>query len=372
MKRLLYIDNLRIFLIALVILHHLLITYGGPGGWYYKEVKIDGPEILLYAMFLASNQSFFMAMFFLISAFFMVPSFKRKGAAIFVKDRLIRLGIPTAIFYFFLNPLTNFTIRKMRNGIDLNFFQYWWETKAFGFGPMWFVEALLLFTLIYVAFQYLTKKSTTKHKQIPLPGTLKIVLLAIALGFITFIVRIWLPVGWVLDPLGFQFPHFVQYIALFIIGIAAFHNKWFDQLTFRNGIRWFWFAQLNIFIVFPFLFMVGGALEHGEGVFIGGFTWQSLSYAIWEQLNGFALIIGLSAIFKKRLNKQGKIAQSLSASAYTAYIIHTPLLVYITLDLSGYHLHPIVKFLAIAPIALFIIFTLSDLIRRLPLIGKIL
>ena len=40
--RLLFIDNLRILLTALVILHHLAIQYGGSGITYYKEKQ---PEI---------------------------------------------------------------------------------------------------------------------------------------------------------------------------------------------------------------------------------------------------------------------------------------------------------------------------------------
>ena len=35
--RLLYIDNLRILLTILVIMHHLAIGYGGPGDWAYRE-----------------------------------------------------------------------------------------------------------------------------------------------------------------------------------------------------------------------------------------------------------------------------------------------------------------------------------------------
>lgn len=370
MKRLRYIDNLRIFLIALVILHHLLITYGGPGGWYYQEVEINGPQILIYGMFLATNQSFFMAMFFMISAFFMVPSLNRKGTGMFLKDRLIRLGIPLIVYYFLLHPLTIFIIQKIRYRYESNFFQFLWHEQTFGFGPMWFVEALLYFTIIYVGFQYFIKPKS--DLRINLPSTDKIVLTAIILGVLTFIVRVWLPVGWAFDPLGFQFPHFVQYIAFFIIGVFAYRNNWFKQITFKRGIRWFWFAQLNIFIVFPALFIIGGALENGEAVFMGGFTWQSFCYAIWEQLNGIALIIGLTGIFKKWFSKQGKIGKALSASAYTAYIIHAPVLVYITLDVSGYQMHPIIKFIIVAPISLFVIFTLSDLIRRMPIIKKVL
>ncbi len=39
-NRLFYVDNLRIFLIALVVLHHLIITYGAPGVISPSEVFI--------------------------------------------------------------------------------------------------------------------------------------------------------------------------------------------------------------------------------------------------------------------------------------------------------------------------------------------
>ena len=86
-SRLVYIDNLRIFLISLVVLHHLAITYGAPGSWYYNESMVGLPEILPMSMFVASNQSFFMGFFFFISAFLIMPSLNRKGMKQFVADR---------------------------------------------------------------------------------------------------------------------------------------------------------------------------------------------------------------------------------------------------------------------------------------------
>ena len=68
--RLFYIDNLRIFLISLVVLHHFAITFGAPGDWYYMESQAGFPEIIPMAMFLSTNQAFFMGMFFFISAYF--------------------------------------------------------------------------------------------------------------------------------------------------------------------------------------------------------------------------------------------------------------------------------------------------------------
>ena len=164
----------------------------------------------------------------------------------------------------------------------------------------------------------------------------------------------------------------MQYIGLFIIGILAYENDWFEQVTFRQGVRWFGFSQLLIFIGFPALFIFGGALEQGIDQFMGGTTWQSLAYALWEQLNGMALIIGLTGIFKGKLNSQDKLAKSMSADAYTVYIIHAPVLVLVTLLLTGLSLSPVLKFLAVAPVALLGIFLVSDLLRRLPFAKKVL
>ena len=65
--RLFDIDNLRIFLISLVVLHHFAITYGAPGSWYYNESEAGMPEAIPLSMFVATNQAFFMGMFFFIS-----------------------------------------------------------------------------------------------------------------------------------------------------------------------------------------------------------------------------------------------------------------------------------------------------------------
>jgi peptidoglycan/LPS O-acetylase OafA/YrhL len=372
MKRLLYIDNLRIFLIVLVVLHHLLITYGAPGGWYYKESLVEGVAMLPYAMFVATNQSFFMAMFFMISAFFMVPSFDRKGTKKFIIDRLIRLGIPLLIFYFFLNPLTIYILVRLRDGAEEGLLYYLSNPGYFGFGPMWFVEALLLFTLVYVAVQSLSKAQPGTTIKIPFPGTTRILLLAVFLGILTYLVRIYLPVGWSLDPFNFQLPHFIQYIALFCIGIYAYRNNWFDQITSRQGIKWFLAAQLLIFVAFPVLFAVGGAAENGADAFMGGLTWQSFAYAVWEQVTGFALTIGLTGLFKQKLNKQNTLTKNLSVDAYTVYIIHAPLLVLLTLLYADFQADPWLKFLILVPISLVVIFIVADVVRRLPLARKIL
>ncbi|MCU0922351.1 MAG: hypothetical protein MUF08_10015, partial [Burkholderiaceae bacterium] len=57
-QRTFFIDRLRVLLTVLVILHHTAITYGGSGGWFYREVRDGGtPTSLLLTVFCAAFRS---------------------------------------------------------------------------------------------------------------------------------------------------------------------------------------------------------------------------------------------------------------------------------------------------------------------------
>jgi fucose 4-O-acetylase-like acetyltransferase len=92
--RLYFADNLRIWLITLVVLHHLAIVYTGVGAFYYVEPPPSYPlPLVVLVIFIVVNQAYFMGLLFLISGYFSPGSLERKGVRRFVKDRLIRLGI---------------------------------------------------------------------------------------------------------------------------------------------------------------------------------------------------------------------------------------------------------------------------------------
>ena len=226
---------------------------------------------------------------------------------------------------------------------------------------MWFVEALLIFSVIYILIKNIGKKIKLKF-----PGTGKIISAAIFIGIGQFIIRIWLLVGTSYDFTNFQPPFFLQYIFLFALGIIAYQNNWMDAINSKLGKRWFIFAQVLIFMGFPALFIGGGAAENGTDKFMGGFTWQCFSYAIWEQVVGFSLIIGLFGIFKKRFNIQGFFAKKLSDSAYGVYIFHTPILLAISAIFLHWEISQLIKFIALAPLAFLACFSFAWLKKKIP------
>jgi glucans biosynthesis protein C len=105
---------------------------------------------------------------------------------------------------------------------------------------------------------------------------------------------------------------------------------------------------------------------------MGGMKWQSLGYALWEQFTGVSLIIGLLGISKKFFNSQGKLAIQLSDSAYGVFIFHAPVIVGLAAIFRPWDIFPPLKFIVLAPVALFTCFLVAFLVKKLPLVKKIL
>jgi glucans biosynthesis protein C len=369
--RIFYIDNLRIFLIGLVVLHHLSITYGAAGGWYYREVEGDRFTTLLLTMFTATNQSFFMGLFFLISAYFTVISFERKPIGTFIKDRFVRLVIPLIIFYFIISPLTIFMKVRLVDGADYDFFEFVKRFGGFGFGPMWFVETLIYFSFAYILYKMIFRRRDPSPQQLTFPKPTTIICSALAIGAVSFAVRLWIPLGSELGNTGLQLPFFPQYIAMLLIGILFARHGWFDQITFRQGVKWFTFAQVITLVGFPLTFYFG-TKESGIEPFVGGWTWQAATLAVWEQLAGFSIIIGLIGIFRQKLNYQGKWVKQLSGAAYAVFIIHPFVIVTLSSLLKDWEVYPVLKFVILAPLALFLCFGTGLLLKKIPVVNQII
>jgi len=370
--RLLYIDNLRILLTILVILLHLSIGYGAPGDWYYNEEgQLGTVSSIIMTLFVVLNQAFFMGFFFMLSSYFSPGSLDRKGAKLFLIDRLKRLGIPMLFYALVLNPLLEYVLAVF-NGFKGSFWQALREGyfSSIGVGPTWFVEALLLFAILYVLWRRI-KPSKPKQTNGRVPGNGAIALFAIGLGLITFLVRIWLPVGWWLEPLHFQLAHFPQYIALYILGIIAYQRNWFSELTNRQGRIWLWIT-IGLIILFPILFVTGGALTGKLDPFLGGWHWQSLAYSMWEETMCLAVVVTLLVWYRNRFNNQGNLGRAMSGAAYGTYIVHAPVITLLALAMSGINLDLMVKFVVVAPLAVAASFLVGYLIKKLPGVREIL
>jgi hypothetical protein len=368
-QRIDYIDNIRIFLTITVIFHHLTITYGAPGGWYYHEIEtsqLDLLSMVILVLIAAANQAYFMGFFFFLSGYFSAKSLTSKQTSSFIIQRLTRLGLPILIFVYFLSPLLRLTLQALYYQRPFNFSQLKtiYEQLRFGYelGPMWFVLLLLILTIGLIP---LLKENKFNRAFPTKPTRLNILFIAGLIGGITFLVRIDLPVGYVFQPLNLQVPHLTQYLVMFILGSITFHQGWLERISEIYTTFWSYILIILILIM-PAIFVLSGGLEGDVTPALGGFHWQSLFYSLWEQFFCITMVIQLLYIFRIKFNTSSRLSRELALSSYAAYILHPLVLVGVTTLIHSIKLHPLLKIgFSIMPV-LVLCFLVAGLARRLP------
>jgi surface polysaccharide O-acyltransferase-like enzyme len=389
-KRLLFVDNLRILLICGVLLDHLNDTYGAIGDWEYHDPATN----LLTGSVLTTLNGILMAcgmgIFFLISAYFTPGSYDHKGGASFLRDRLVRLGLPLLLYDLLIQPLVVYIAGGLPGSFYSFYSTYLLQMRGVT-GVVWFLAVLLLFDLLYAGWRGLSK-----HRPPALqspgnpPSTRAIYGFIFVLGLVTFVFRIWLPESERFQLLSMPLGYLPQYLGLYILGLVAYRRNWFFALTPRMGRVWLQnalIAMVVLIVVAPLMLVIGliagvGAAGTQTNSFAwvmgqlnflgGGFHWQALFYALWEAFLVVAVSIGLLVLFRQRWNHQGRLAKELAADVYTVYLIHAPVLVGFAYVFSMVALYPLLKWGIAVLITIPLCFLISSVIRRIPLVNRVL
>ncbi|WP_263357999.1 acyltransferase family protein [Acidicapsa ligni] len=370
-----YIDRLRSVMTALVILHHTAITYGGPGGWFWREIETSPtPSSTALTFFCATNQAYFMGFFFLLAGYFTPRSLERKGTAQFLLDRFLRLGLPLLAFILILGPLTAAIVTAFEGHGFWPTIVYLRNHQRIINGPLWFAEALLIFSLIYCAWSAAVAKrrttpQTPQRSPRPVPAYSWWLLAAVGTGVTALAIRQFVPTGE--NVFGLQLGYFASYIVLFAVGIAAWRHDWLRQLRWRDAQPWLFITV----IAWPFM-PVGIVLARklygpGRSNFSGGFSWTAILYAFWEPLIAWGIISLWLLVFREHMNKPSAIWDWLNRRAYAVYILHPPVLVTIGLLLHHWTAPALLKFGVTGILSVAATWLISDPIVRLPGIRKI-
>lgn len=370
--RLDYIDNLRWTMIMLVVAVHSACTYSGFGSWYYVE-KSTLPALsqLFFGLFLSLSQGFFMGFLFFLAGLFVPRSYDRKGASRFLRDRFVRLGVPSLVYVFVVHPLTGqFLLHWWKSGFATG---YWHYLSTFRFlagtGPMWFAVALFLFNAAYVCWKKV--RPGVEQPAETEPKWRHIWLTGLAIAIAAFLIRTVQPVG--TNVLNMQLCFFAQYVILFGLGIVARRGRWLEQLGDKMGFTALALGAVGGPVLWFAMVLAVKNLPNGMHMLNGGWNLPSALDAVWESFYCVTICTGLLALYRRFCNHRSKVEAFLSDNSFGVYFIHAPILIAITLLMVSTGWRPEAKFAIAAVTAILGSYTVVSLVlRRLPLIRSIL
>lgn len=380
--RLYYLDNLKLLLIALVVVHHASQPYG-PADWWYVEDPGGSQELSTLS---AVSGAFRMSLFFLISAYLLPRSYDTKGGPRFLAERFRRFAPPVLIGFLVLIPVLTYAYFVNFRGYGPTGFGAYYADVYMGAGPqpadwsgptwpdrqfghLWFLQHLLAYAVLYAAWRGLRarlplRRTATAAASRPggAPGTLSIVAFMLAVLLATFVLRVWYPVDqWVpvLEFIQTEPADLAQYGAFFVVGLLAYRRGWLAAFPTRAGYAWLG-AGVGLAVVH---FTAGPRLD---GVYeMGGWNSGSLLWSTVETVLCTALCIGLLVAFREWADRPNRLVQALAPVTFTVYVLHVPVVVGLQYAVSGLA-GPVARFALVAALGLVLSFGLAWCVRRVP------
>ncbi|MCJ7581571.1 MAG: acyltransferase family protein [Candidatus Aminicenantes bacterium] len=315
-NRIYFLDNLRTFMIFLVVLLHAGIVYDSSGGGEYFWIVFDLSTNTISGILNLVLDIIIMPTIFFVSGFFAFLSLKNRGGWAFLKSRFKRLIIPWVIAVFTLIPLYKMIFLYARNLPQENWTTtFYFSNGIFSQSWLWFLPVLFLFDVLYLLFskiQINISKITLKKAVWPV----------FLFGFIyLFCMDIFNGEGWTKTiVIDFQNERLLIYFMIFLLGSLCFKQKIFES----KG------KNKKLYIILSCTAWIPVSLYISLQQFSMRNLWKyRFSEIVDALLIRFALLLSMLCLlyliintFRFFLNKPGKIRKELNKNSYNVYIIH--------------------------------------------------
>jgi peptidoglycan/LPS O-acetylase OafA/YrhL len=373
-------DRARTFVILLVLLHHSVInyTYFGHG---------DAMRWLGFDLVVLFNDSFFMAFMFLISGWFVRDSLARKGAAIFLRDRAWRLGVPFLISVFVLMPIAyypTFLRYHLPGTTDFNFLHFWWRTITVGpwpSGPAWFLWVLLAFDVLAAALWLAAPRViqalgrfifNLRHR----PMTAFVLFLVVSNAaylpmHLAFGDVSWLELG--RFPLPIQTSRILLYAGYFLVGVGVGAVSLRVGLLAESGeLAKRWRVWLGFAVPFYAAILILVYAHH---------NWMDLDSPplVWKIAYGLAfasfsaaMAFTVPAILLRFAGSSWKLLDAMQPSAYGIYLVHYIFIIWLQYAVYDHSWPAFVKFAIVFAGTLSMSWGLTMLLRKIPVVARMI
>ena len=341
-NRIYWLDNLRTFMIFLVVLCHAGWVYESSGIGAYFWIVDDPSTNNLSGIINIILDIFIMPTLFFISGYFTPVSVENRNGWVFVKSKFKRLMLPWIVAVLTLIPIYKIIFLYSRNLAQESWTTYFhWSNGIFSQNWLWFLPVLFLFDVLYL----LVSKAKIRIPNISLKIAVLIIFLVCLLY--SFCMSFFNLRGWTKTALiDFQNERILIYLLMFLLGSMCYKRKIFES-KWKNRkldiilhcVGW---IPINLYI-----FLVIYSLVK-PGDYIISRIFDTLLLQLNYVLSLAYLLYTMITTFRRYLNKQGKIWTELNKNSYGVYIIHVVVLGGLALTMLNTAIPSLLKYLIVA------------------------
>ncbi|MGE3313398.1 MAG: acyltransferase family protein [Limisphaerales bacterium] len=380
--RLDFLDATRAFALLLGVVFHAGMSFMPVFiGWAVQDVSTSP----LVSIFVVVSHAFRMETFFLLAGFFSQLTLHRKGAAEFVRSRVVRILVPFVAGWFLLRPLlvSGWIMgnASLRGDVDvwaglLGGFQSLstLPTGIFTGTHLWFLYYLALVTALTLSGRWLLAASGSLGGAFLRKGDAIVAWLA-ASPFSPLILAIptaavlRFMTGWGMDtPDQSLFPHFpvlAIYGGFFLFGwMLGRQRELIGALARLTPMRWV-LAGIGAVLILA-LGRIEGDPAHGHRVA------ARIAYSLGYALTMWSLLFLTLGIFRNLCRRPNAAVRYVADSSYWMYLIHLPIVVWLQVAVAELPLNWSLKLAIISVATIAIALASYHLLVRSTVIGQVL
>jgi hypothetical protein len=363
------LDRSRTFLTLVVLLHHAVIPYTHFG-------HTDPKSWIGFDCVVLATDSFFMAMFFFLSGLFVWTGLSRKGAADYLRDRLLRLGLPFVICAFTLIPIAYYSY-ALRQTPDLGFAEFWRKTITEGpwpSGPLWFLWVLFAFDLVASLLHRLSPGLLDPINRLSLRGhelprifvaVMFVVTAALYIpGRVHFGPGSWLEFG----PFSVQHGRVLLYATYFFfgagIGAANFDRGILaaDGRLAKSSVGWIMVALVPYCLMWVLIYIKREILGNPPRLP----DWYEATYGLFFAAFSVTIMFVILAYFLRFKQSGRSILDPMQPDAFGMFLVHYPIVLWLQYWMYDFDIPAIAKALTAFVLTVFLSWGATRALRQIP------
>jgi peptidoglycan/LPS O-acetylase OafA/YrhL len=354
------LSNLRAVVIVIVLAFHSILAYlqSLPAEPYRVDVApyrwqaipiVDSQRFFGFDLFCSWQDVSLMSLMFLLSGLFAPSSLQRKGSWTYLADRLLRIGLPMFAVVALLMPITYYPTYAV-TAVDPSVSAYWEHWLALPFwpcGPLWFLWQLLaLNALAAVVYRFAPDLSArlgqfaASSREHPVRFFAGLTA-ASALVYVP-VALVYSPWAWTsIGPLSFQYCRPLHYLVYFFAGYALGAHGLDRGLLAIDGPlarRWAWWIAASI-VGWVLWAAPTSRTLNGAAAPLPVQIASALGFTLACASGAFVLL----ALCLRFAVERRQMLDSLSANAYSIYLLHYGFIVWLQYALLGVALFAIGK-----------------------------